>query len=91
MIKAKKIIGDLGSFSGMKVISNPAIPETEKTPVRQHIKKPWMSETYHRRIQKKWLKRFGTKTIMPFYFLGPGIITGNPKNIEALKVKVSAP
>jgi hypothetical protein len=26
---------------------------------RQHKKKRWMSETYHKRIQKKWNKRYG--------------------------------
>ena len=28
-------------------------------PVRFHRKKKWMSDAYHRRIQKKWNKRFG--------------------------------
>ena len=30
-------------------------------PVRQHIKKPWMSDSYHNRVQKKWTKRFGRR------------------------------
>lgn len=30
-------------------------------PVRQHVKRRTQSERYHKRIQKKWLKRFGRK------------------------------
>lgn len=30
-------------------------------PVRQHVKRHTQSERYHKRIQKKWLKRFGQK------------------------------
>lgn len=33
-------------------------------PVRRHRKRKWMSEAYHRRIQKKWNKRFGTGPAM---------------------------
>lgn len=32
---------------------------TSRESARKHIKKPHMSENYHRRIQKKWDKRFG--------------------------------
>lgn len=28
-------------------------------PVKVHVKKKWMSEHYHQRIQKKWIKRYG--------------------------------
>lgn len=84
------MFGELGNFGGVKVMANPAIPETEEVPARKHIKKQWMSESYHKRIQKKWIKRFGTKAVMPFYFIGPGVVTANPKNIEALKVQISA-
>ena len=31
-----------------------------RMPAKRHKKRRWMSESYHRRIQKKWLKRFGT-------------------------------
>lgn len=27
--------------------------------VRPHTSRPWMSANYHKRIQKKWRKRFG--------------------------------
>jgi hypothetical protein len=28
-------------------------------PKKAHIKKPYMSDSYHRHIQKKWIKRYG--------------------------------
>ena len=31
-----------------------------RLPAKRHKKRKWMSESYHRRIQKKWTKRFGT-------------------------------
>jgi hypothetical protein len=43
------------SFLGMRVIESPEA----KLPRRRHTQKPWMSDQYHRRIQKKWSKRFG--------------------------------
>ncbi len=44
---------------GMKIIESLHMPKTMLTPVRKHIRKPWMTEAYHKRIQKKWNKRFG--------------------------------
>ena len=32
---------------------------------RTHAKKKWMGESYHLRINKKWLKRYGTNTVSP--------------------------
>ena len=40
---------------GMKVIESPYA----RLPTKKHKKRKWMSESYHRRIQKKWNKRFG--------------------------------
>ena len=28
-------------------------------PVKEHIKKPYMKMSYHLRVQKKWIKKFG--------------------------------
>lgn len=44
-----------GMFNGVKIIKQ----EPAKVPNRQHQKKDWMSDNYHKRIQKKWNKRFG--------------------------------
>lgn len=44
---------------GIQVKLNRLLDDME-WPVRRHRKRKWMSEAYHRRIQKKWNKRFGT-------------------------------
>lgn len=49
-------------------------------PVRQHVKRRTQSERYHKRIQKKWLKRFGRKQNDCVYMFsdpmfGQGLIT----------------
>ena len=43
---------------GMKVVESPLANMT--VPNRKHKRRRWMSEKYHKRIQKKWTKRFGT-------------------------------
>jgi hypothetical protein len=42
-------------FAGMRVIESP----DAKMPARVHKRRSGMSEAYHRRVQKKWNKRFG--------------------------------
>lgn len=37
---------------------------------RKHEKKPWQSESYHKRIDKKWRKRFGIRYVPCMYKLG---------------------
>jgi hypothetical protein len=49
----------LPKLFGMQVMVSKAL-EGMRWPVRVHRKRRWMSESYHRRIQKKWNKRFGT-------------------------------
>ena len=43
-------------YNGYKVM---VVDERAGLPVREHIKKDYMSDNYHKRIQKKWTKRFG--------------------------------
>lgn len=45
--------------AGMRVFQTPMATEPTDRPVRPHKKTRSMSEAYHRRIQKKWVKRFG--------------------------------
>ncbi len=47
------------SHFGLKVIQTPLALETTEEPVRVHIQSLGMSDSYHRRIQKKWIKRWG--------------------------------
>lgn len=52
-------------FGGMRIqVSELA---TTPTPVRKHKKRRNQTQAYHRRIQKKWTKRFGTKLIPGAY------------------------
>lgn len=57
---AERIIGDMRaaerSLFGMGVVFSKMLNEM---PYKVHRKRKWMSEAYHRRIQKKWNKRFG--------------------------------
>lgn len=46
----------LNAFNGCKIF---IIDKNAGKPVRIHVKKPYMSMSYHLRIQKKWIKRFG--------------------------------
>ena len=43
-------------YNGYKVM---IVDERAGLPMREHIKKDHMSDNYHKRIQKKWTKRFG--------------------------------
>jgi hypothetical protein len=42
-------------FMGMRVFESPLA----RMPARVHKRRRGMSEAYHRRVQKKWNKRFG--------------------------------
>lgn len=46
---------------------------------RKHKKKRWMSETYHKRIQKKWDKRYG-----------PGLVTQKQPVIDSVRDLIMA-
>lgn len=50
---------------GMEIV----VSEFAKTtvPVRKHKKRRNQSKAYHLRVQKKWLKRWGTKTVPSAY------------------------
>lgn len=57
--------------------------------VRQHKKRRNQSETYHRRVQKKWTKRFGTRTEKVAYFIsgqvfGREMIVMHPEHVALL-------
>lgn len=51
-----------------------------KFPVRVHRKRKWMSESYHRRIQKKWNKRFGMGPAA--FFMQNGVLKGALTNFK---------
>lgn len=51
----------LGSIFGIEVRQAPFQLERQ-VPKRTHKKRRGQTEAYHLRIQKKWTKRYGTKT-----------------------------
>ena len=52
------ILGLSSSFFGLTIIESPHAVSLELG--REHIYRPWMAgRVYHRRIQKKWTRRFG--------------------------------
>lgn len=67
---------------GVNVISNELCIATE--PMRKHSKTRSMSESYHTRVQKKWIKRFGTKQVPAAYMTPHGLIA-HPAIIEKLR------
>ena len=51
--------GLFNPFGGMRVVESPLAMQTVSAPKRAHKKRRNQTEAYHRRIQKKWTKRFG--------------------------------
>ncbi len=46
-------------LNGLRVFESPYALETTDEPVKVHVRGRSQSKTYHRRIQKKWIKRWG--------------------------------
>ena len=57
------------SLFGIKVVESPFAYMT--VPNRKLVRKRWMSDTYFRRVQKKWTRRFGTHQEPCALFLSP--------------------
>lgn len=66
-------MGDVGSIFGMPVVSS--VLSTILVPKRQHQEKPWHSgRVYHRRVQKKWNKRYGMFASPAVYMIDARLI-----------------
>ncbi len=72
-------IGMLNLLGGIKIIKSELIPETETKPARIH-------KRGHKRIQKKWNKRYGFVTERPFIHTANTIYV-HPNNIGMLLEK----
>lgn len=71
---------------GFAIRESAMLPDFQDFPIREHKHKRWMSDNYHKRIQKKWNKRFGFKKER--YFLiskDHNAVFASPANIELLK------
>ena len=63
--------GLFNPFGGLRVVESP-LAMTQPVPNRRHKKRRNQTEAYHRRIQKKWTKRFGTKQVPCAYQIDGG-------------------
>ncbi len=65
---------------------------TRTEPTRLHKKRRNQSAAYHRRVQKKWVKRWGTKQVPCAYLIDNGVLglpgrtlVAHPQHIAALR------
>ena len=77
---------DPGSISGVKIISNSAMPVFTRVHARKH--KGRTLTQYSKRVQKKWDKRFGYKDMRNFMTNG-AVIYCHPLNYEILKSQLN--
>ena len=54
-------------------------------PNRSHKHRWRQSVAYHRRIQKKWTKRFGTTTVPAAYMINGGTLVVHPTIYERIR------
>lgn len=57
---------------GIEVIEHPLA--VMRVPIRKHKRRAWMSDSYHRRVQKKWTKRWGTREEPCALFISPSAV-----------------
>lgn len=55
----------------------------QTVPVKRHKKRRNQTEAYHRRVQKKWTKRHGTKQVPTAYVIDNGVIGGYGQTLVA--------
>lgn len=72
---AQRTIADMAGgmfnpFGGLRLVEHPMA--VRSVPVRVHKKRRNQTEAYHRRIQKKWTKRFGMKDVPCAYQINGG-------------------
>ncbi len=53
------MIPGLNIYNGLMLYESISALEQTDKPLKIHKKKSWMRKNYHKRIQKKWLKRWG--------------------------------
>ncbi len=73
--------------SGVRVYSSEFA--VVSAPKRKHKKSASMSETYHRRVQKKWLKRFGTEDAPGAFQLSDGSFVMHPTLVDRLRAELA--
>lgn len=81
-------------INGIRIRSSLLAVNTEQA--KRHRKRRSQSASYHRRVQKKWLKRFGTKQVPCAYVIDNGFLGGvgqtliaHPSIVERLRSEAS--
>lgn len=77
------------NMNGYRIIPNNMLAEFNYEPAKKHVKKSWMSDTYHRRVQKKWLKRFGRREVRNV-IMANGVIYAHPNTVEFIAKAVDS-
>lgn len=55
----------------------------QAVPVKRHKKRRTQRESYHRRVQKKWTRRHGTKRVPAAYMIDNSLIGGYGQTLVA--------
>jgi hypothetical protein len=58
----------------MRIVENALA--VKAVPVRKHQRRRGQTGAYHRRVQKKWMKRFGTKQVPCAYMVDNSYLGG---------------
>jgi hypothetical protein len=93
-----KSLTQVGMLFGMRIITNPLC--RREVPVREHkerfrtvsyssglikqVQVPACRGNYHKRIQKKWIKRYGTKVVDEFFMLGKDTVVMHPDTLATI-------
>lgn len=84
----------IADFNGIRVVESPLA--TTEEPKKRHVKMRTQSENYHRRVQKKWNKRFGMERVpgcymMDMAWLGMGmgkVLVAHPEIAKKIREQV---
>jgi hypothetical protein len=68
---------------GMRIVPNELC--VSMRPVKVHKKRRNQRDAYHRRVQKKWVKRFGQESSPCAYKLADGTIVAHPSIVAKLR------
>ena len=79
LVAAAKVKAMMGTeprpgFGPMAVRQSPLVTRTEPTKVHKHRRS--QTDAYHKRIQKKWTKRYGTKQVPCAYVVDNACLGG---------------
>lgn len=78
------------AYNQIQVIASPLIEKETIAQVKRIALKRWMKgRNYHKRINKKWLKRYGVNISIPYIF-SDGVLYAHPDNVETLKARIAS-